>query len=199
MYKAGYNKQWNAPAFTSDQTCSDIDLTQCLRLTISVWKSGFSVFDPFFQLEHCDKNSLQQLGFVNIKFQGQSGLFSGLDRKNFLFGCPSFIGEFLWQCASSKTDQKGKKPDFQALLTIVPGLWFSPRFKSWSSEYLSRVWVFNIGWAQSNVQSQVQQKVKCTSSYFWPNLHSDVDSVVKGQGWWLFSPRFKSWSSIQSF
>ena len=78
----------------------------------------FQFFDPFFQLEHCDKNSLQQLGFVNIKFQGQSGLFSGLDRKNFLFGCPSFIGEFLWQCASSKTDQKGKKPDFQALSAV---------------------------------------------------------------------------------
>jgi len=76
----------------------------------------FRFFDPFFQLEHCDKNSLQQLGFVNIKFQGRSGLFSGLDRKNFLFGCPSFIGEFLWQRASSKTDQKGKKPDFQALV-----------------------------------------------------------------------------------
>jgi len=75
----------------------------------------FRFFDPFFELEHCDKNSLQQLGFVNTKFQGRSSLFPVLDRKKFLFRCPSFIGEFLWQHASSKTDQKGKKPDFQAL------------------------------------------------------------------------------------
>jgi len=77
----------------------------------------FRFFDPFFELGHCNKNSLRQLGFVNTKFQGRSGLFSGLNQKNFLFGCPSFIGEFLWQRASSKTDQKGKKPDFQALST----------------------------------------------------------------------------------
>jgi len=96
----------------------------------------FRFFDPFFQLEHCDKNSLQQLGFVNIKFQGRSGLFSGLDRKNFLFGCPSFIGEFLWQRASSKTDQKGKKPDFQALIGFAMPVWHQEEGKPCSDDVI---------------------------------------------------------------
>jgi len=81
----------------------------------------FWFFDPFFELEHCHKNSPLQLGSANTNFQGQSSLFSGLGPENFLFQCPSFIGEFLWQCASCKTNQKGKRLDFQALDAVVSG------------------------------------------------------------------------------
>jgi len=43
----------------------------------------FRFFDPFFKLEHCNKNSLWQLGFVNTKFQGWSSHFSGLRQLDF--------------------------------------------------------------------------------------------------------------------
>ena len=55
------------------------------------------------------------MGVLSTKFWGRSGLFPVLDRKNFLFGHPSFNGEFQWQCASFKIAKKGKRPDFQTL------------------------------------------------------------------------------------
>ena len=55
------------------------------------------------------------MGVLSTKFWGWSGFFPVLDRKNFLFGHPSFNGEFQWQCASFKIAKKGKRPDFQTL------------------------------------------------------------------------------------
>ena len=79
----------------------------------------FCLFWQFFEQGHCHRNSPSQLGFLNTKFWGWSGLFPVLGPKNFLFGHPIFIGEFQWQCASIKIAKKGKRPDFQALMSFL--------------------------------------------------------------------------------
>ena len=71
-----------------------------LKLALLVLGSPvFWFFDPFFELEHCHKNSPPQLGSVNTKFQGRSSLFSGLRPEKFPFREPQFHwGIFVATC-----------------------------------------------------------------------------------------------------
>ena len=103
----------------------------------------FFLFWQFFELGHCHRNSPSQLGFLNTKFWGWSGLFPVLGPKNFLFGHPIFIGEFQWQCASIKIAKKGKRPDFQALDDVLP-----PSFmKTAVIVHIPRIWKISFLWA----------------------------------------------------
>jgi len=65
----------------------------CRRLVFE--SPVFWLFDPFFELERCRKNSPSQLGYQNTKFQGRSGLFPVLGPEKFPFQAPQLYGGIL--------------------------------------------------------------------------------------------------------
>jgi hypothetical protein len=69
----------------------------------------FWLFDHYFELEHCHKNSPLQLGCRNKKFRGWSGLFPVLRPEKFPFWTPCFHWRILTAVSQLKNWKKRQK------------------------------------------------------------------------------------------